>query len=87
MKTSYAHSAWAHWFRYRPILRIGYGTRMTDALHEAAQRLINPEPEPTPWWIVLALPVGLPMLAVYWLFSLLPLPPRSGGLHSAAHSD
>lgn len=49
---------------------------MTDPLHEAVERLVNPDPGKFTWWEIALLPVGLPLLAVYaavtWVSSLLP---------------
>ena len=53
-------------------------------LHEAVERLVNPELAPFSLWIMLAVPLGLVVMTIYiavtWLYDLFPRPTRRGAV-------
>lgn len=55
---------------------------MTDPLHDAVERLVNPDPGKLTSWEIALLPFGLLLLAGYaivsWVLGLLPLRTRAG---------
>ena len=55
---------------------------MSDPLHEAVERLANPDPGKLTWWEIALLPVGLILLAGYavvsWIATLFTRRTRAG---------